>query len=391
VLAFLAAGCLLLQSEGWPELLRQLDDDDPARRDAASRAIRRLGPRILPDLERAMGDASPEVRCRLSDLRNRLPEVRLRSILQNPGYVEVRRRWNAVIDAVVWKRPLPAALWLELAAEKTELRELEDPRPHAPAEILAKLRECAAQILRQLVWEVGVEGMDPELSGGGMQGAVVFHDFLPVVLQAEPDPVSFEEVYGTLMSLQFEWRPPLWNYWDPEDLQTAVRILVQIRRRTDREPVSPALSRDEALKLASRGPLVRGIADAVGRSIANRRQVARHSSQDLMEGKTDAEPSGLRDVYDVLIWLNVEIGHRYCSMDLLRPAQREIPEGVLPVADRNRGLFDLARSPESGDAVERVVRDLLHNCHFTNWKPEQLGTAAGLLRAIGTRLVEESR
>jgi hypothetical protein len=214
-----------------------------------------------------------------------------------------------------------------------------------------------------------------------------------MVLEAEPDPVSFEEVYGTLVTLQVEAMLPSWSEWIPEDLQTAIRILVQVRRRKDLEPVLPNLSRDEALKLACRGPLVQGMGDAVGRSIANRRRAVRYAQQDLepWPKETEQRPSALREVYDLLLQLNVEIGHRYCSTDLLRPARREVPEKVSPVAERNRRLFDLARSAESGDAVERVIGDLLANCHFAEWEQEQLGTVAALLRAIGTRVAEESR
>src|ERR1051326_8976704 len=95
--------CLCLQSNDLPDLLRRLGNDDPDLRNEASAAIHRLGARVIPDLERALAEPDPEVRGRVAELLERIPEYALRPVLEHPRFPSIRRRWNAVIDAVVWK------------------------------------------------------------------------------------------------------------------------------------------------------------------------------------------------------------------------------------------------------------------------------------------------
>lgn len=385
----IAFACILLQADSPSDLLRQLDHDDPAVRNAATEALHKMGSSIIPDLERARSHPSIEVRGRVASLLDRIPDYALRQFLNHPHFPTFQRRWNAVIDAVIWKRAIPKEVWLEMDRTQREPHAQRDTPPHTADEILVELEWGAFQALRQLAWRVGVDGPDLELNGGGLEPLIVAHDFLPLVLRAEPDEVSFEEVYGTLLSLEVHVSLPDWERWAPEDLQTAVRLLVQIRRRATLPPFEPPKTGAQALKLACQGPIARGIADALGRAFTNRGRVKGHlqdAAWTLPFKKGDAV--SVRDIYEYLILLDRSIGHAYYHPELLVPARATTPRGLAPIPDRHRGIYHRVISEPAGDKTERVVRDILERLGEAG---DDRDTIAVLLRSIADRVAETER
>lgn len=383
----LLVACLLPQAD---DLLRTLEDDDPDVRAVAGAAILRMGPRVIPDLERALGHPSSEVRGRAADLLARFPEYALRSILKNPEYPAVRRLWNAVIEAAIWKRPLPREVWTEISLlEGEKFRSRSDRvRRHTEAEILTELSRSARGMLRSLSRRVGVEGFDPEQVGGGLQKEIRERDFLSFVLEAEPDAETFEEVYGTLQSVHLRGWLPDWERWCEEDWRIAMAILVQIRRRPEAPVMKRPGTREQALELALRGPIVRGMADALGRAFSNRGRGYQESLSEkvLKETPEHRELAVLREVYGILLELDGEIGRHFYTPGLLVPARAAIPEREAPVPDRHRALFDKVREIETSAAALRVVREILENLGEVEGSKGGTGTAAALLREVGVRV-----
>ncbi len=386
-----ALACFLAQAEDLPRLLRQLEDDDPVVREAASTLLHRMGERIVPDLERALGHSSLDVHGRIAELLQRIPTYAFRSILQHPRFPSFRRRWDAVIEAVIWKRPIPLELWEELVRDQS-LRERRI-RPFRTAELLAQLEDDAAQALRRLVWQVGVAEGNLELHGGGMEQLQEIVDFLPLVLRAEPDEISFEEVYGTLLRLQSDHLLFSWNGLEPGDLETPIRLLVQIRRHPELPPIQPATSLREALSLASRGPIVRGIADALGRSYSNRATGGLATLQDSLKSERERvdDPTGMREIYGFLLRMEEDFALTHFQSILLAPAKPGVPDRSAPLPERYRDLFARVSAEPISDPAKRVVLDLLEDLAKTGWEEEGHGMAAPLLRAIGTRVAEAAR
>lgn len=385
----LALACLDLSS-----LLRQLEDDDPALRDQASAAIHLMGPRVIPDLERAIVAASPELRARLSDLLDRFPEYTLRGILRSAEYPAVRRLWNAVVEAAIAKRPIPRELWDEISARQEKFRNRGDRvRLHTGREILAELERAARTILRGQSRVIGVEGVERDYRGGLSEASAFDRDFLPLVLRAGPDEETFEEVYGTLVSVRSQCWLPDWNDWCEEDWRTATALLVQVRRRPDAPAMKVPATREEARALASRGPIVRGIADALGRVFSNRGRGVQEAlmKMEQEEQSRDREFGALREVYAVLLKLDEQIGVHFYRPELLQAAKPALPVREAPVPDRHRALFEAVRSRDPGDGGLRVVREILENLGELGWKEGEAETAAVLLRAIGTRAADGAR
>lgn len=386
--------CLCLQSNDLPELLRRLGNDDPAVRDKASAAIHRLGARVIPDLERALATPDPEIRGRVVELLQRIPEYALRPVLDNPRFPSVRKRWNAVMDAVVGKRPIPKELWQEVDGKLREARVQRELLPkHTLDELLTDLDEGSEQILLTLVWKVGVQGMDPKGYGGGLERSTRSRDYLSPILAAEPDAETFDELYGTLLSLQDQSLLPEWDQWSAEDTRLAIRILVFLRRRPDAPVFSPPTSAEDAVKFACRGPMLRGMADALGRAFANRDRRERDWQKQLVKVEAnEQDPFGeLRKVYRILIRLDRDIGDRFFAPDLLLPARARIPDRSAPIPDLHRGLFDRVRSAPVDDGALRVIRDVLANTEGLIFSEDSLDPAAALLRALGDQVAQASR
>jgi hypothetical protein len=385
----IAFACILLQADNPPDLIRQLDHDDPAVRNAATEALHRLGSSLIPELEQARSHPSIEVRGRVAGLLDRIPDYALRPFLKHPRFPAFQRRWNAVIDAVIWKRAIPKEVWLEIDRAQREAHLQRDPPPHTADEILAELEWSTVPALRRLAWQVGIDGLDTEMNGGGMEPLIVAHDFLPLLLRAEADEVSFEEVYGTLLSLEFHVSLPDWERWASDELQTAVRLLVQIRRRATPPPFEPPKTCSQALKLACQGPIARGIADALGRAFANRGRFKEHLQDPawrLPFRKGNAVT--VRDIYEYLILLDRSIGPANYGPELLLPAGPTTPRGLAAVPDRHRGLYHRAISEPANDKTQRVVRDILERLGEAG---DDLNTIAILLRSIADRVVETER
>ncbi|HLF93832.1 MAG TPA: hypothetical protein VJB14_10225, partial [Planctomycetota bacterium] len=333
----------LLLALAWLDLsslLRQLEDDDPAVRDAASAAIHRMGPRVIPDLERAIADASPEKKARLADLLDRFPEYAFRTLLQSAEYSPVRRLWNAVVEGAIAKRPIPRDVWEEVEARPLKFRNPGDRvRVHTDREILAELELAARIILRRQSRVVGIQGLDQgeHERGGGLEALMETRDLLPWVLQAGPDEETFEEVYGTLQLVRFKGWLPDWASWCEEDWRIAVTLLVQVRRRPDAPAMKAPATREEALALACRGPIVRGIADALGRVFANRGRGYEEalSPVEKQQGVEYREFGALREVYGVVFRLDEQIGLHFYRPALLQPAKAALPVREAPVPDRH--------------------------------------------------------
>ena len=213
------------------------------------------------------------------------------------------------------------------------------------------------------------------------------------VLQAGPDEETFEEVYGTLRSLRSRGWLPAWNSWCEEDWRTAVALLVQVRRRPDAPAMKVPATREEALALACRGPIVRGIADALGRVFANRgrgfQEALRHLQKEQRAERREC--GALREVYDVVFRLDEEIGLHFYRPALLQPTKATVPTREAPVPERHRALFEAVKAGDTGDPGLRVVREILENLGETGWGKGEADAAAVLLRAIGTRVADGAR
>ncbi len=385
----LALACLDLSS-----LLRQLEDDDPDVRDAASAAIHRMGPRVIPDLERALAGASPESSARLSDLLDRFPEYTLRGILKSPEYPAVRRLWNAVVETQIGKRPIPRELWKEIDGRPGKFRNPGDRiRVHTGREILDHLERAALTILRGQARVFGVKGLELESRGGLSEAPEYGRDFLPLVLRAGPDEETFEEVYGTLQSVRSYCWLPDWNAWCEEDWRTAVALLVQVRRRPAAPAMKPSATREEALALACRGPIIRGIADALGRVFANRGRGYEEARRSLQRAPCpkDREYGALHEVYDVVFRLDEEIGLHFYRPALLQAAKPALPTREAPVPERHRALFEAVKAGDIGEPGLRVVREILESLGEAEWGKDEAEAAAVVLRAIGTRAADGVR
>ncbi len=363
--------------------LERLDDDDPAVRAEASAAIRRRGSSAIPALERALGHPSVEVRGRADELLLRLPEYALRGLLRLPEYAEVRRLWTAVVEAVVWKRPIPADLGRELLRERPgheALREVERQRDHSGLEILAGLRDAAWEILRDQLERVGMEGAQVEMSAKRACQATGV-DVLPLVRRAEPDATSFEEVYGTLMLLEGEVSFHAMETWSLDDWALAVKLLVQMRRRPGAPPLGALASREEILELACRGPLVRGIADALGRAFTNqvllKMELAWSQKQEAVGGADE-----IRGVYGVLFQMDRWIGRTYYQPGLLDAARPGLPRAPAAVPAPRLALFDLVNA--EGEAARRVAAEVLSRPEDPPFHLRDHETAARLLRAVAS-------
>ncbi len=379
----LALACLL-EMQDLDLLLERLDDDDPAVRAEASAEIRRRGSSAIPALERALGHPSVEVRGRADELLLRLPEYALRGLLRLPEYAEVRRLWTAVVEAVVWKRPLPADLGRELLREQPAheaLREVERQRDHSGPEILAGLREAAWEILRDRLDRVGVEGAQVEISRAKRSCQATGVDILPLLRRAEPDATSFEEVYGTWMLLEGEVSFHAMETWSLDDWALAVQLLVQMRRRPGAPSLGALASREEILESACRGPLVRGIADALGRAFANRvpvrMELAWSQKQDAVGGADE-----VRAVYGVLVQMDRWIGRTYYDPDLLAATRPGLPRALAAVPAPRLALFDLVNA--EGEAARRVAAEVLSRPEDPPFHPRDHETAARLLRAVAS-------
>ena len=297
-----------------------------------------------------------------------------------------------MVGALIGKRPIPAGLWGELGKE--ERRELLERSgavatwTHAAAEIRAHLLEGAADILRRQAARVGVEGKDAEQLEKYLLEACEARDLLPLVLEAAPDEATFEEVYGTLSLIQVRGLPSGWDEWAPGDWRLAIRVLVELRRRPDAPALVPPATREESLKLARRGLLVRGIADALGRSFANRGRGYQESLVDI-ERQQDAEatdPGGLREIYGILFRLDEQIGLHFYRPGLLQPTKAALPSREAPVPEGHRALFEKAKV---GDDAGRVVREILEHLGKGVWDESE--AAAVLLGEIGRRAAEAAR
>lgn len=378
--------CLLAQAE-W---IDRLGDDDPAVRDAASVALHQMGSRAEAQLERALLHPSLEVRGRAADLLDRLPEYVLRTLPRRQEHAEFRRRWNAVIDATIWKRPIPKELWDEICGDEGELVELNgciQERPHSPLEILHELNAQAAVMLRHLIDRVGLDAQ-VEVSRRRERGEAheaAYRYLLPLLLKAEPDSECFEEIYGTIALLEQEHHSPFGEDWSREDRATAIRLLVDLRRRPGAPPLVPPKTREEALDLARRGPIVRGIADALGRSFANRGRGFQKMQQELEKVERDGDffaHQELRLMYDRLFCLDREIGRHFYNPDLLGPAKAALPARHAPVPEKHEPLFEKICAVPATDGALRVVREILD----AGVELPATDDTAGLLREIGRRV-----
>lgn len=379
----IAAAFLLLAQAEW---IDRLDDDDPDVRDRASAELHQRGSSAQADLERALFHPSVEVRGRAADLLEQIPEYVLRTLPRRPEYVEFRRRWTAVIEAAIWKRPIPKDLGEEIGEPVEELREISRAireQPHSPLDILRELNDQAADILRFQVAKVGIAGADHELLVIRLQRAGRSGNLIPNLIAARADAESFEEIYGTLYSLEREGVFTGCDEWSWTDWQQAVGFLVDLRRRPGAPPLAAPKTVEEALALARRGPIVRGMADALGRAFANRGRGVQmlQDLEKVEKSRLNVWPTFFR-VYDRLLDLDQQIGLQFYRPDLLAPARAAIPSRHAPVPEKHEPLFGRVCAVPATDGALRVVREILDAGAAIEDSPE----VAELLREIGRRV-----
>lgn len=377
-----AAFCLLAQAD-W---IDRLGDDDPALRDQASAELRGMGSRAVPDLELALFHRSPEVRARAADLLDLDADYVLRTLERRPEFAEFRRRWNALIDGVIWKRPIPKDLWEELGDPVVELREISraiQERPHSPLDILRELNDQAAGGLRIQAEKVGIQGADPELLSSRSQVAGRVGDLIAPLIAAHADAESFEEIYGTLFVLEREGVFFGCDQWGWADRRQAVGFLVDLRRRQGAPPLAPPRTVEEALALARRGPILRGMADGLGRAFANRGRGLQmlQELEKVEKRRLNLWPAFFR-VYDRLLALDQQIGLQFYHPDLLAPAHAAIPSRHAPVPEKHEDLFGRVCAVPETDGALRVVREIL----CAGLTIEDSSETAELLREIGRRV-----
>lgn len=256
--------------------VERLDDDDPDIREEAMAALARDGSRAMGDLERALCHHSLEVRARAADLLIRLPEHSWRLLaMEQPLLAPL---WNALIDSLVLKKPVPAELWEKLGCgEKQELEVLVERTgriqvmSHAPAWIARRFMEEGTAALRRLGDLHGVEGRKETASRADQLrlASCAVPDLPERLARFGADDDALEEIHAAILLGRDTSLAEVFNDLSPEDWDLVLRFLVHLRRRPGAAAAKPPGSREEALQLLAKGPWAAGIGRAL-RAAVNR-------------------------------------------------------------------------------------------------------------------------
>ena len=324
------------------QLIERLDHDDPAIRSEAGAAIAALGTRAFTALERAHLHPSPEVRARAADLLYQNEEYVFRCFLRHPDFPEIRRLWDGLIDTAILKRQIPKPLWNSyngrgrrtarydraLLLDALPVRRLSSA-PRSPSEVLRLLRETGATALNLLAGRYGVAGEVPEMiMKSQWVRSGLPKDLVPRLLAQEPDPATFDEVYGILTQRDIGLGG-LISELSRTDGNVVLRLLVHLRRRPMDAPMSMPLTTEEALKQVLNGPWMQGMAEGIGRASTHIRNPDK--SRDPLEivcyfaAERYPAKGPSEQAYEALRWLDVVLGREYFRMRLQRPAQPQLP------------------------------------------------------------------
>lgn len=391
-----------------PALIRKLNHDDPDVREAAARALRRAGSRAFPELEKALGHPSPEVRGRAATVLSAFPRYALKFLLDHPDFPELRCEWNAVIETTIAKRPIPAALWRKYGGmiEEEPAPQFRKEGSHEGSWIHSRLRESAPRAVLALAVHYGVEGIQQDLLQETFYNCR--HGPLPGNLMArlvkcDADATAFEEIYATILKMyadhQAEWLACL----SDEDWDTVLRFFVHLRRRPGEKPMVLPAGRDEALAFISRGPWVRGLADALGRALPNYQWSTVCRMEEAAPGRWNAaeQPPETKEaaaIYARLFRMDKMIKDRYFSPDYLSSDRPGLPDPKT-WGKVHRDNLELAIGKLNVD--EDTLRVL--NAIVLSWHPAEAGyetkfmndnfddVTIHLIRALGNRVVEAVR
>jgi hypothetical protein len=287
------------------------------------------------------------------------PEDSLKWILNRPEFPAVRSLWNGIIDALIAKQPIPPALWKVFGREEQEAEALRPdfgpPGPREGAWILARLKEDGARAFNTLARIYGVAGRKPERHAWkdenfglhALPGGLATR-----LLEIGVDETTFDELYGTILMMnEHNWA--LWFHsLNGEGWEVVLQILVHLRKKDGAKPMAPPVGREEAWRLASRGPWIRGIASALGRAFAAEKEgkVIRCGGQRLeCIPVLKADPPStweLAEIYRRMVRIDRKIGLEYFSPEFLAIRRARLPDPrYISVIDRDI----LTRVPGQGE------------------------------------------
>jgi hypothetical protein len=348
-------------------LVRRLDSDAPDVRDAASAELARRGSEALPFLEKLLSHPSLEVRCRARELLLRLPEYALERWKSLQGYPLAARVWNALVEAVVAKRPIPAKVWEEIGGD-TEAQELrlqvevlkED---HSIPWLLETLLETGVEGIRWSACRVGIDGKCVQILRARLEYAVerrASEDLMNALVRAGAGEEAFEEVYATFLQLRKQGLIQKLGACSKSDWEKMALFLAHLRKRPGQKAAAPPKTREEAVRRVLRGPWVRGIADALGRAFANDGGIeAPHSASRPPNDRIRILCTGtwgeLKAVYDTLHELECNLGGVYYQSSLLRASDTALPPGEGKPLPKEL----LERLGEIDDDQRRVLEEVI--------------------------------
>lgn len=305
VMPSIAALLLLIGDES---LIERLDHESPEVRDEAAAELARQGARAMPDLERALAHSSLEVRSRAADLLMRLPEYSWRLLSREQPLLEPL--WNALIEGLVRKQPVPAALCKALGwgDENVVPLELGGSREiavesHPPEWIARRLMEEGTRALWRVAGLHGVEGRKTiSRSEELLLKSCAIPDLPERLARFGADDVALEEIHGAILQGRETCLAEVFNVMSREDWDLFLRFLVHLRRRPGAEPARAPESRAEALERVSKGPWAAGIAGAIHRATEEREE-----AQMLLE-QSEEPAQELRGPWRHLEQLHLELG-----------------------------------------------------------------------------------
>jgi hypothetical protein len=320
------------------DLIRQLDDDDPEVREAATFRLRNRGPRIVPQLEEALNHPSPEVRSRIEELLQAHSAYALRPMLRHVDFPLAARIWNAVVECLVQKRPVPkkfAQLFFEeeRGVRVKELRKLDDS-PSEPRCLVEFMIACGTDALHEINLLYGVRGEERPTRGmAKLCRALHRYDLKRALVKFGADRESFEEVYATVRILEDRyWASSLFEVGD-RNWDLILRFLVHLRKRPGSPTVVLPRTELDCRRFLEQGPWMRGLADGLRRAVSHPGDRSKRIEERLKESR-ELPADALDEAYGLLLSLDRRISDTYFYPGVLEAAPHIRVPSLLEAIDR---------------------------------------------------------